>query len=164
MKKGPLIVSVLLSFWLIALAIKFSLFYSPLHLAVIASLVVLIIGSGIIYQNSPKGEAAPLLTAYASYGILLLMGYSVATYNSPQPSIASEFLLASSFLPILSGVWNVIKGLGIKEILPQIAYLIALLLGLWGLDIRIVTGIFSLSAALVISRSCLLYTSPSPRD
>ncbi len=155
MRKGPLVISVMLSLWLIALAIKFGLFHNPLNLALVASLAVLIIGSGIIYRYSPKGESAPLLLTYISYGILLLMGYSVATYNAPQPSIASEFLLASSFLPVLAGVWNVIKELKTIELLPQIAYLMALLLGLWGLDIRIVTGIASLSVALVISRKSL---------
>ncbi|MCD6324236.1 MAG: hypothetical protein J7L55_03920, partial [Desulfurococcales archaeon] len=53
---------------------------------------------------------------------------------------------------LLVGVWDIIKGMSSRELIPQLILLSAFVLGLRGVDLRIVTGVAALSIPFVISR------------
>lgn len=122
-----LLSALVLSAWCVSFSYGLGITNDPLGLGITASLIVLIIGSDLLFSAFKRRSSLPYLTAYISYSVLIILGFSLQAYLTPQPVIAIELLLSTSFLAIVPGAWNVLKSASDIDLIPQMIILYAML-------------------------------------
>ncbi len=152
MRIWRLISSAILATLVIIEAQTLGILNHPIGISITGALVSAVLASALLYGNLVKGDSIPYFMAYLSSSILLVLGYSITTFQAPQPTIASEYLLTTAFLALLTGVWDIIKEMSSRELIPQLIFLATFILSLRGADLRIVTGAMALTIPFITSK------------
>ena len=144
--------ALILSAWCVLFSYGLGITNNPLGLSITASLLVLIIGSDLLFRAFKRRSSLPYLMAYISYSVLIILGFSLQAYLTPQPVIAIELLLSTSFLAIVPGAWNVLKSASEVDLVPQMVILYAMLSILYIPNFLVGFILASLSTALIGSK------------